>query len=75
MLRKAAEVLFGILLTLLDRWILGTARGCWVADAGDCVMLLDVDLYAEYTGRWFATELRCYAGVLRKAAEVLLGCC
>jgi hypothetical protein len=38
-------------------------------------MLLDVDLYTKYTGRWFAAELRCYAGVLRKTAEVLLEYC
>jgi len=36
----------------------------------DCVMLLDVDLYAKTrTGGWFAAELRCYARVLRKAVR------
>ena len=40
--------------------------GC--CDAGDCMRLLDVDLYAKTrTGGWFAAELRSYAGVLRKA--------
>jgi hypothetical protein len=43
------------------------ARLLSCCDAGDCTMLLDVDLYAEHTGRWFAAELRYYAGVLRKA--------
>jgi len=92
-----------MLLELLDRWVLGTARGCWVVRCcwrcwivgywvlreavellmlgtarscwvveywvlreavellmlEDCVMLLDVDLYAKTrTGGWFAAELR-----------------
>jgi hypothetical protein len=48
--------------------VLLTLLGYCPRAVGYCARLLDVDLYAKTrTGLWFAAELCCYTGVLRKA--------